>query len=64
MKKVFKVILISTLVFIQFNSVFAQNCIDLKELLRKRHKISEMTYGHPYTTFDRHNKNYKTKTIF
>ena len=40
---------------------YSQNCIDLKELLRKRHKISGMTYGHPYTTFDRLNK---TKTIF
>lgn len=36
--------------------VYAQNnCINIEELFRKRHKIDKMTYGHPYTTFDRHN---------
>jgi hypothetical protein len=36
---------------------FSQNhCTTFDELLRKRHKIANMTYGHPYTTFDRHNK--------
>lgn len=35
---------------------FGQSCHDVKELLRKRHTISGMTYGHPYTMFDRHNK--------
>lgn len=34
---------------------FGQSCHDVKELLRKRHTISGMTYGHPYTMFDRHN---------
>jgi hypothetical protein len=36
---------------------FGQNhCTTFDELFRKRHKIANMTYGHPYTTFDRHNK--------
>lgn len=35
---------------------FGQSCHNVKELLRKRHTISGMTYGHPYTMFDRHNK--------
>jgi hypothetical protein len=36
---------------------FSQNhCTTFDELFRKRHKISNMTYGHPDTTFDRHNK--------
>ncbi len=30
-------------------------CTGYDELNRGRHKISGMTYGHPYTTFDRHN---------
>ncbi len=38
--------------FIQANS---QTCTSVKELNRKRHKIEGSTYGHPYTTFDRHN---------
>ena len=38
--------------FIQANS---QTCTTVKELNRKRHKIEGSTYGHPYTTFDRHN---------
>jgi hypothetical protein len=33
---------------------FSQGCTDIEELLRKRHTISGMTYGHPYTMFDRH----------
>lgn len=35
---------------------YSQSCHNVKELLRKRHTISGMTYGHPYTMFDRHNK--------
>lgn len=35
--------------------VKSQHCTDIEELFRKRHKIANMTYGHPYTTFDRHN---------
>lgn len=41
-------------------NVFAiaqSNCTDVEELFRKRHKIANMTWGHPYTTFDRHNEN-------
>lgn len=30
-------------------------CTGYEELYRGRHKINGMTYGHPYTTFDRHN---------
>jgi len=33
----------------------AQPCTKVKELNRKRHKIDGSTYGHPYTTFDKHN---------
>lgn len=50
------------LVFISlcfYSLINAQSCTDVKELLRKRHTIKGMTYGHPYTTFDRHNENYK-----
>ena len=32
------------------------NCTEVEELFRKRHTIANMTWGHPYTTFDRHNK--------
>jgi hypothetical protein len=38
---------------------YSQTCHNVKELLRKRHTIAGMTYGHPYTTFDRHNDNYQ-----
>ncbi len=31
-------------------------CTGYEELYRGRHKINGMTYGHPYTTFDRHNE--------
>lgn len=27
---------------------YSQSCHNVKELYRKRHKVSEMTYGHPY----------------
>ncbi len=37
---------------------YAQPCTDIEELFRKRHQVDGMTYGHPYTTFDRHNENY------
>jgi len=49
------------LIFISVNAFtnYSQSCHNVKELLRKRHTISGMTYGHPYTTFDRHNENYK-----
>ncbi|NDC31181.1 MAG: hypothetical protein EBZ58_09660 [Bacteroidetes bacterium] len=47
------------LVILPSSIASSQNCTDVKELFRKRHIISEMTYGHPYTTFDRHNANYK-----
>ena len=33
---------------------YSQICTDIKELFRKRHTISGMTYGHPYTMFDGH----------
>lgn len=33
----------------------SQNCDAPDELFRKRHIIDGMTWGHPYTTFDRHN---------
>jgi hypothetical protein len=45
------------------NHCFAQSCHNTKELYRKRHTISGITYGHPYTTFDRHNNLSFEKTI-
>jgi hypothetical protein len=51
MKKIFITVLLSVLIF----ETFGQSCTDVEEWLRKRHTISNMTYGHPYTTFDRHN---------
>jgi hypothetical protein len=45
--------------FNNFNLLKSQNCTNVEELFRKRHTIQGMTYGHPYTTFDRHNENYK-----
>ncbi len=36
----------------------AQPGTGVEELFRKRHVISGMNYGHPYTTFDTHNINY------
>jgi hypothetical protein len=61
MKMMNLVIKIAIVITILFSSSFvgiSQNCTDVKELFRKRHIIREMTYGHPYTTFDRHNKNF------
>lgn len=46
-------------ILIGTTKLIAQSCTNTEELLRKRHTISGMTYGHPYTTFDRHNINYK-----
>lgn len=41
---------------IYFNTIAQiDECTGYEELYRGRHKISGMTYGHPYTTFDRHN---------
>lgn len=51
MKTKFLVLLIS---FATVKSIVAQSCTDIEELLRKRHTISGMTYGHPYTMFNRH----------
>jgi hypothetical protein len=51
-------------IFCAFEIVtYSQNCTNVEELLRKRHTISGMTYGHPYTTFDRHNGLGLEKTI-
>ncbi|MFN4083641.1 MAG: hypothetical protein ACK4K9_08425 [Bacteroidia bacterium] len=43
------------LTFLFLLKVNAQPCTKVEELNRKRHKVNNMTYGHPYTTFDRHN---------
>jgi hypothetical protein len=43
------------LLIVCFIKVNSQPCTSVKELNRKRHKIEGSTYGHPYTTFDRHN---------
>lgn len=40
------------------NKVIGQPSTEVEELFRKRHTISGMSYGHPYTTFDTHNLNY------
>lgn len=49
-----KLTLIACLTYIV---TFAQidECTGYKELYRGRHKINGMSYGHPYTVFDRHN---------
>ena len=50
-----------TVILLLINAnINAQSCTDVRELLRKRHKVAGMTYGHPYTMFDRHNPNYKS----
>lgn len=59
MKKIF-IILTILLNVIYLKS---QSCTDVEEWLRKRHTISNMTYGHPYTTFDRHNQKSLSETI-
>ncbi len=46
--------LILILVITNCNIIYSQTCTNVEELYRKRHKIRDMTYGHPYTTFDRH----------
>jgi hypothetical protein len=43
--------------------VVCQPCTKIDELNRKRHTIDGMTYGHPYTTFDRHNGKTFPETI-
>ncbi len=53
---------ICVIVFTTFYAV-SQPCTIIKELNRKRHKIEGSTYGHPYTTFDRHNGIGFQKTI-
>jgi hypothetical protein len=53
MKKI-KLLLLFAFIINKF--CYSQSCHGVKELLRKRHTISGMTYGHPYTMFDRHNK--------
>lgn len=50
-----KKILFISFLTLQITASFSQSCHDVKELLRKRHTISGMNYGHPYTMFDRHN---------
>ncbi len=44
-------------------NLMSQNCDAPDELFRKRHIIDGMTWGHPYTTFDRHNKATFEQTI-
>jgi hypothetical protein len=43
--------------------VKSQPCTKIDELNRKRHKIDGMTYGHPYTIFDRHNGKSVNRTL-
>jgi len=51
MKLKFIIIIISVILFsVQLS---AQSCTNVEELLRKRHTIQGMTYGHPYTTFEK-----------
>ncbi len=47
-------LLINAILIISFKTM-AQPCTETEEYLRKRHRIEGMNYGHPYTTFDRHN---------
>jgi hypothetical protein len=51
MKKIILFILLSVLI----KQAKTQPCTKIDELNRKRHKVEGMTYGHPYTMFDRHN---------
>jgi hypothetical protein len=55
MKKVSFVVFYTILIT---SNIHAQPCTDIEELFRKRHQVDGMTYGHPYTTFDRHSENY------
>jgi hypothetical protein len=51
--KFFLRVLILFFLFLQLNT-HAQPCTNTEEYFRKRHQIDRMTYGHPYTIFDRH----------
>jgi hypothetical protein len=52
-----KHVLIFSILIFRISFLYSQNhCTEFDELFRKRHKIANMTYGHPYTMFDRHNK--------
>jgi hypothetical protein len=51
--KIFKITLVLFLFTLELHA--QENCTGFEEWFRKRHTISGMTYGHPYTTFDRHN---------
>jgi hypothetical protein len=58
-RNIFTSFLIVLLILTNSRYIYSQTiCTDVEELYRKRHKIRDMTYGHPYTIFDRHNKNY------
>ncbi len=52
MKKLFTLIILFSCI-----NAHAQidECTGYNELYRGRHNVNGMTYGHPYTTFDRHN---------
>ncbi len=60
MKKRLTLIMFLLSILFKANS---QNCDAPDELFRKRHIIDGMTWGHPYTTFDRHNKLTLEQTI-
>ncbi len=49
---------LTLLTIIVGSNVWAQidECTGYNELYRGRHKVDGMSYGHPYTTFDRHNQ--------
>ena len=53
-----KKLLFILLIFFASKICVSQSCTNVDELFRKRHTVQGMTYGHPYTTFDRHNENY------
>jgi len=57
-----KQLVLLILVFLSLQ-LFAQPCTKVNELNRKRHQVNGMIYGHPYTTFDRHNGKTLPETI-
>jgi hypothetical protein len=56
--------LIAFIILCLFSSMAkTQPCTNTDEYFRKRHKIDGMTYGHPYTMFDRHNNQSLNQTL-
>lgn len=61
MKRILQILLL--IYSLTINYSFCQPCTKLDELTRKTHSVDGKMYGHPYTTFDRHNGKYFSQTI-